>query len=173
MSRILYGHDRDVAHWVAERIPHMRERIPYFERGMVFGPPAAMGVLDEDGQLIAGVVFHNYDPFVGNIEVSCAAESARWGNRETFRTILRYAFDQIHCRRITAVTPRRATSARQFLQGLGFKREGSARFGFGTDNAIIYGLLSEEWAEGRFCAPRRRGEAVARGQEHPQAAASA
>lgn len=173
MSRILYGHDLDVAHWVAERIPHMRERIPYFEPGMVFGAPAAMGVLDEDGRMIAGVVFHNYDPFVANIEVSCAAESPRWGNRETFRTILRYAFDQINCRRITAVTPRRATSARQFLEGLGFKREGSARFGFGTDNAIIYGLLSEEWAAGRFCARPRRAEALTHGQERSESPACA
>jgi hypothetical protein len=40
---------------------------------------------------------------------------------------------------------------------LGFKREGSIRRGFGDDNAIIYGLLAEEWAAGRFCAERGSG----------------
>jgi hypothetical protein len=168
----LYGRDLEVADWVVRQIPHMAVRVPYFPPGMVFGPPAAIGVIDEAGLLIAGVVFHNHDPFVGNIEVSCAAISPRWGNRDIFREILRYPFLQLGCRRVTAVTPRRATSPRQFLEGLGFKREGSARFGFGSDNAIIYGLLAEEWSAGRFCAPRgSRGLSV--GQEHPEAAACA
>lgn len=173
MSSILYGHDVDVAHWVAERIPHMRSRIPYFERGMVFGSPAAMGVLDKEGRMIAGAVFHNYDPFVGNIEVSCAAESPRWGNRETFRELLRYPFTQLSCLRCSAVTPRSGTSTRRFLEGLGFRREGSARLGFGTENAIIYGLLAEEWDQGRFCAPRQRNAGVARGQKRAKSSASA
>ena len=160
MSRILYGHDLDVTHWVCERIPHLAIRIPYYDRGMVLGPAAAMGVLDDDGALIAGVVFHAYDPFVKGIEVSCASDGARWGNRDTFREIMRYPFSQLQCRRVTAVTPRRspagATSPRKFLEGLGFVREGSIRFGFGSDNAIVYGLLAEEWASGRFCRPSPR-----------------
>lgn len=151
---LLHGHDADVTHWVCERIPHLAIRIPYFERGQVLGPAVALGVVDETG-IIAGVVFHGYDPFVKSIEVSCAATSPRWGNRETFRSLLRYAFDQCKVQRVTACTPRRATSSRRFLEGLGFQREGSIRRGFGDDNAILYGLLVEDWASGRFCAPRR------------------
>lgn len=151
--RLLYGHDAEVTHWVCSHIPHLAERIPYFELGQVLGPSAAVGVLD-GGDLVAGVVFHGYDPFVKAIEVSCAATSARWANRETFREILRYPFAQLGCQRVGAVTPRRATSPRRFLEGLGFKREGSLRRAFGEDAAIVYGLLREEWEGGRFCRER-------------------
>ncbi len=154
MSRILYGHDADVIHWVCERVPYLAIRIPYFDRGAVLGPAVGLGVLDDDGRLIAGVVFHGYDPFVKSIEVSCAADSPRWGNRETFRELLRYPFSQIQCQRCTAATPRKATSTRRFLEGLGFVREGSIRLGFGDDNAIVYGLLCTDWENGRFCRPR-------------------
>ncbi len=159
MSSLLYGHSDDVIHWVCERIPHLAVRIPYYDRGQVLGPAQGIGVLGDNGALIAGVVFHGYDPFVRAIEVSCAASTPHWGNREVFRTILRYAWQTANCRRITAVTPRRVgpgtTSPRKFLEGLGFRREGSIRHGFGDDSAIIYGLLREDWEAGPFC--RQRG----------------
>lgn len=170
--KLLFGHDREVAHFVALNIPHLRERIPYFPPGEVFGPGAAIGVLNDGGELIAGVVYHNHDPFIRNIEVSCAAVTPTWGNREIFRALLRYPFDQVKVQRVTALTPRRqsgATSPRRFLEGLGFVREGSIRRGFGTDNAIIYGLLAEEWREGRFCRPR----GVGRGEKCAESSAAA
>lgn len=162
--KLLFGHDADVTHWVTERIPHAAVRIPYFERGQVFGPAVAIGVLDKGGQLVAGVVYHNHDPFVRSIEVSCAADSPRWGSRQTFGSLLRYPFGQLQCQRVTAATPRKSTSTRRFLEGLGFKREGSVRLGFGNDNAIIYGLLAEEWRDGRFCRSPNRG-GLSLGQE--------
>lgn len=172
---LLYGHDADVIHWVCTHIPHLAVRVPYFDKGAVLGPAVGIGVLSPAGDLIAGTVFHGYDPFVKAMEVSCAAITPRWGNREVFGAILRYPFETADCQRLTAVTPRRspegATSPRQFLEGLGFKREGSIRRGFGSDNAIVYGLLREEWLEGRFCRPRR---GVAGGQEiRPDAPACA
>lgn len=146
---ILFGQSEDVAHWVCERIPYLKERIPYFTYGKVLGEAQALGVVDAEGAMLAGVVFHNWDPFAGNMEVSCAAGSPRWGNREIFRAILRYPFSQAQCTRLTALTPRRvaagATSPRRFLEGLGFQREGSIRRAFGQDNGILYGLLREEW----------------------------
>lgn len=143
--RLVYGQDRDVAHWVCERVPHLAERIAHFPYGEVLGPATAIGVVSEDGRMLAGVIYHSFDPFVRSIEISCASDGPRWGNREVFRSLLRYPFGQLQCQRCTAVTPRKATSTRRFLEGLGFKREGSARRGFGSDNAIIYGLLVEEW----------------------------
>lgn len=173
---ILRGHDAEVTHWVCERIPHLAVRIPYFELGQVLGDTRAFGVLDKAGTLIAGVVFHGYDPFVQAIEVSCAATDPRWSTRDIVGGILRYPFEAAQCRRVTAVTPRRAppgaTSPRKFLEGLGFVREGSIRFGFGDQNAIVYGLLREEWEAGRFCRPRGRG-GLSGEQEVPQDAGAA
>jgi RimJ/RimL family protein N-acetyltransferase len=165
--RLLFGHDADVAHWVAERIPHAAVRIPYYDRGQVFGPAAAIGVMDDLGEMLAGVVFHNYDPFVKSIEVSCASTGARWGNRETFRSILRYPFEQLNVARLSAATPKRSTSPRRFLEGLGFKREGSLRKAFGDDDAILYGLLAEDWAAGRFNRLRAASTSDCESHRHP------
>lgn len=156
--RLLYHHDAEVIHWVCERIPHLAVRIPFFDKGGVLGPAVGIGVVDGAGELIAGTIFHGYDPFVKAIEVSCAASTSRWASRAVFRQILRYPFEELLCARVTAVTPRRsppaATSPRKFLEGLGFVREGSIRLGFGDDNAIVYGLLADEWRDGRFCRAR-------------------
>jgi hypothetical protein len=156
--RLLHGHSNEVCHWVAERLPYINQRVATSPYGQVFGNAIGIGVLDDAGALVAGVVYHNWDPQFRSIEVSCAAITPRWSSRRIFSDLLRYAWDTADCRRITAVTPRRApagaTSPRKFLEMLGFVREGSIRFGFGDQNAIVYGLLREDWEAGRFCRPR-------------------
>ena len=129
-----------VAQWVADQIGH----------GLDWGPCEAIGVVDKNDNLIGGVVFSNYRPDVGNIEVSFAATQANWLTPRAVRTILGYAFDQLKCARITSQTPKRNRRARQFLQKFGFKHEGNVRFGFGDDDCIISGLLASEWAVHRF-----------------------
>lgn len=156
--RLLFGHDRDVAHWVATQIPHLAPHLSQFEYGGVFGQAAAIGVINAGGELVGGVVYHNWNPIAGNIELSFAAKDPRWLTPTIVRHLLRYCWVQLQCQRITAVTPRRATRAREFLDRFGFKREGSIRRGFGTDNAIISGLLREEWDAHRFNRERRRSD---------------
>ena len=57
MLDYVYGHDALIADFVARLIPHCR-------RG--FGPNIkAMGVI-EGGDLIAGIVWHNWDPEAGH-----------------------------------------------------------------------------------------------------------
>lgn len=161
---LLFGHDRDVAHWVACQIPHMHRRIPRFAPGEAFGPGAAIGVLDAQGRMVGGCVYHNWDEDCGSMEISCASTTPSWLKPGVMRALLRYPFAQVGCQRLTACTPRRATSARQFLERLGFKREGCVRRGFGDDHAIIYGLLAEEWAESSLNRPARQQRLI-RGQE--------
>ena len=95
MIDYVYGHDEVVAHFVAQLIPSCRER----------GLPKAsksIGVIEMDeqgeGQLIAGLVYHNWDPDAGTIEVSCAAiPGKRWLTRQTIRRIYEYPFEQLGC----------------------------------------------------------------------------
>lgn len=168
--RLRVGDDVVVAHWVAARIGHV-------EDGSSFGPCAAIGVEDRAGQLIGGVVYHNYMPAVGNMELSFAATSPRWLTRSIICGLLSYPFEQLQCRRVTGVTPRRATSARRFLDQFGFKREGCVRWGFGDDHAIISGLLREEWKASKWAQPlatRRKGRAgEPHGKERSEDAAAA
>jgi RimJ/RimL family protein N-acetyltransferase len=141
--RLVLGRDAEVAAWVAARIPQMQGPED-------FGPCAAIGVESEAGRPLGGVVFSNYLPRYGAIEASFASEHPRWLTRALIRQIMSYPFSQLSCRRITAVTPARATAAQRFLQAFGFRREGLVREGFGADDAVISGLLRREWETSRW-----------------------
>lgn len=168
--KLLYGHDAEVAHWVAQRIAHVGD-------GASFGPCVAIGVIDGAGVLKGGVVYHNWLPTYGNVELSFASEGRRWLTREIICSLLRYAWVQLQVIRLTAVTPQTATSARRFLDDFGFKREGVVRQGFGkTENAIISGLLRREWEASKWAKPlaqRREARLRAHGQENTVTAAAA
>lgn len=138
--RLIFGHDDAVAQWVAMRIPGMTS----------FGPCVGIGVMDSADVLIGGVIFHDWQPQWKNIQCSFASDRRDWLTRKLIRVILAYPFQQVGAERITTLTPKRNKAARQFLQKFGFRHEGNVRRGFGDDDAIISGLLREEWEAHRF-----------------------
>lgn len=95
MIDFVYGHDQAVAHFVAQMIPRCH-------RG--FGPNIkAIGIIDDPklGNLIAGVVYHNWDPESAVIEMSCAAlPGKQWLTRETLGRIYQYPFLQCGCQMV-------------------------------------------------------------------------
>jgi len=107
-------------------------------------------VVDKHDNLIGGVVFNQYQPQYRNIEVSFASTRADWLTPRLVTGILRYAFGQLECNRITSLTPKKLRKARQFLIKFGFKHEGTVRSGYGDDDCIISGLLESEWRVHRF-----------------------
>jgi RimJ/RimL family protein N-acetyltransferase len=133
-----------VARWVASRIPLMEGTLGFEDKAVSFG------VLSDDGQPLGGVVFTDWQPAYRSIQISFASASPKWLTPRLVTAILDYPFAQLACQRITSVTPSQAVSARRFLNRFGFVREGLLRRGFGTDDAIISGLLAEEWAGHRF-----------------------
>lgn len=176
---LLFGQDAFVAAWVAQRIDHVSS-------GEDFGPCAAIGVMSSEGLMLGGVVFNNYRPRYRDIEVSFAAEAtaeirdratrertrqvsaARWLTRPIICGLLSYPFAQLNCQRITGVTPRKATSARRFLDHFGFKREGLVRRGFGDDDAVISGLLREEWLSSKWVKPPPLRESAGRVEDRQE-----
>lgn len=148
--RLLYGHSEEVATWVGWRIPYVAKRMTRDPTTEPFGPCQAIGVLNEAGELVAGVVYHSYDPDCPSVEMSFAATARNWLTRGLIRQLMEYPFKRLGCRRVTGCTPKRAKEARGFLDAFGFKREGSIRQAFGDDDAIISGLLAKEWETSRF-----------------------
>lgn len=152
--KLLYGHSEEVALWVGMRIPYVAKRLARDPLQAPFGASVATGVITEAGEMIGGVVYHSYDPDCPSIEMSFACSTPRWLTRALICELLRYPMQDLSCRRITAVTPRRATSARQFLEKFGFRREGVATEAFGDDDAIISRLLKREWLATKWAQPR-------------------
>lgn len=169
--RLLYGHSDEVALWVGLRIPYVARRLQRDPASLPFGPCQAIGVINAAGELVAGVVYHGYDPDCPSVEMSFASSTPKWLTKNLICALLIYPFQSLGCKRVTGVTPQSATSARRFLDHFGFKREGCIRFGFGDQHAIVSGLLAKEWARSRFNPDRVRGEVG--GEKVQQRAAAA
>lgn len=132
--------DPQVADWVSVRIKGC-------ERG--FGQCQAMGVAHKD-KLVAGVVFHNWEPETGTIEVSGAAEDSRWMTRKVINEALTYVFDTAKCQMLVARQALDNAPARRLWLGIGGTEYIIPRLrGRDTDGSIIT-LTDDQWAQSKF-----------------------
>lgn len=136
MAQLVIRNDR-ITEWVAERIPAAA--------GIGFGPSHSIGVVIE-GRVASGVVFHDWQPRQGTIQLSIAAENPRWASRANIRAILSYPFDQIGAIKVWAVIPHTNERVVRFAKALGFKQEGMLRHQFGVGiHAVFVGLMANEY----------------------------
>jgi len=132
MKKVIYGEDKRIADWVGALIDEAY-------------PPGAVGIgLEQDGELIAGVVFDYYTGPSISMHVA-AAPGRRWMTKDFLWRCFAYPFLQLQCNRITGLVRVDNLDAQRFDEHLGFKREGLLRKAAkdGTDY-IVYGMLREE-----------------------------
>ena len=134
-GRFIVPDDR-MMDWVADRIA-------WISKGYRWPAASAIGLV-ADGEIIAGMVVHDYVPEAGNCQLSFAASRATWATKGSIAAMLAYPFGQLGCRRVTTFIARSNARAIRFNLGLGFKQEGCVRFGFGGEDALVFGLLREE-----------------------------
>ena len=142
MLDYVYGHDEIISHFVATLIPHCR-------RG--FGPNVkAIGVID-DGMLIAGLVYHNFDPDAEIIEMSGAALPGKnWLTRGTLRVMYQYPFHQCGCQMMVQRTPADDVRLLGILAAYGYSLITVPRM-FGRDrDGVICSLTREAWEANKF-----------------------
>lgn len=119
--------------WARGRIPHVDSWGEWFE---------AIG-LERDGELVAVVVYNLYSQC--DIAMHVAAEPGRrWMTRAFLRTVFRYPFVQLECRRVTGFVPAKNFDAQRFDEHIGFTREGLMREALPDDDVIVYGMLERE-----------------------------
>jgi hypothetical protein len=142
MLDYVYGHDKIVADFVAELIPHCR-------RG--FGEKArAIGIV-KDTHLIAGICYHNWDPEAGIIEISGAAlPGSGWMTRETIKRMYQFPFIHAGCQMVVNRVP--ADDERQLRQLAAYDYTFllMPRL-FGRDrDGVICSLTREAWEANKF-----------------------
>lgn len=132
MLDIVLGLDDQVSKWVALRI----DGLPNFGKCRTIG-------IHQDGRMLAGIVFHNYD---GNsIEISMAADDPRWCTRQIVRDVLGWPFKQLGVRRMQVTILKRNKKARKFVERLGFVYEGTGRKAApGGLDMCVYSMLKTE-----------------------------
>jgi len=156
MIDYVYGQDEVIAHAVAQMIPACRER--------GFGRCKAIGVIDDDGRLIAGIVYHNWHPDAGVIEMSVAAlPNVRWRTRETLRRMYEYPFEQIGAQMVLHTTSADDERVLRQLATIGHMLVTVPRL-LGPDRDAVLCLFTREaWEQCKF----RRRPAI---DEHREAA---
>lgn len=146
--------------WGTDKTPEIRDGLVKFVGDRVegghrgFGECVAMGVIDK-GQLICGIVYHNYNPEAGVIEISGAAKHGRWLTRPVLWAMYNYPFNDAGCQLVV----QRSSEKNQMWNGRGLPRMLKA-YGFvetrierlrGRDAAeIIFTLTDDAWASNGF-----------------------
>lgn len=164
--KLAIGKDELVARWIVNRIPHMQ--------GQELGPCTAFHVKDDAGERILGAVaFYDYRPNFRSIEWVAAADTAKWLTPRIINDIMRYPFEQLGCRRITAFISETNHRSREFQERFGFKREGRLRrFINAREDMLVYGLLRSDWNKSPFNLSRHAVKTPAEGGKHFQEVAA-
>jgi len=155
--KLSYGQDSFVSKWVLDRIPSLQ--------GYPFGPCAAIAVVSEDGRMMAGVVFHDWQPVPRTMQISAAAVTARWATRGIVRQLLAYPFMTCGVQKVWTAIEHGNIRAIRFNEGIGIRAEARLQRHFGESDAVICRMFREEYLS------RYQGDE--HGQVSPVAAASA
>lgn len=144
MLGYVYGHNEIVADFVAKLTPHCR-------RG--FSNCQTIGVIDHalNGRLIAGLVYHNYDPEAGIIEISGAAFSDRqWLTRETIKRMYQYPFFGCGVQMVVQRTPADDEVLLAMLAKYDYTFIRMPRLFGPARDGVICCLTYEAWCNNRF-----------------------
>lgn len=138
--RLLFGHDAQVADWVARTLPDHDGFAP---------DVTALGVFDAAGsRVLAGVVYHDYRPTQQTCSMTIASESPMFATRGTIRAMLSVPFEQYGVFKVWVTTRGDNAKAQRFLKKVGFVREAILRHQFGPKiHAWVYGMTKPEFAK--------------------------
>lgn len=133
---LIYGEDEFVSKWVCALIPHSDG----------FGPCVTIGITNDKRDLIAGVVYNQYQPKYGVIELSMAAISPMWAKKEIITELLRYPFEQLGVYKVYTATPADNAKAIKVNAHIGFKKEAILAHSFGKKrHAVIMRMLRPDY----------------------------
>lgn len=124
-----------IAHFVASHITGC-------DRG--FENFTTLGLVDQD-RLVAGVVFHNFAPEAGVIELSSASTSKRWLTRPMLKGMFGYPFDQIGCQMVVLRVSERNAVMIEIAERFGFKAYRIPRLRGRDEAEILFTLTDDDW----------------------------
>lgn len=141
----VWGHRQVVEPFVARMIPGC-------ERG--FGACEAMGIIDDAGRLIAGVVYHDYDPESGVIQLSAASLDKRWLTRPILREMFGYPYDFLGCQMTVFRVHPENWPMRRMLRAIGGTEYEIPRLRGRDTSEIIITVADDAWRSGRYARER-------------------
>jgi RimJ/RimL family protein N-acetyltransferase len=148
MHQYIFGHDESVADFVAQLIPECRVR--------GFGKCRAIGIAGEDGKLLGGLVYRNWCPEVGTIEISGAAvPGTNWLSRRTVQVMYNYPFYDCGCQMVIKTTMADNEIVLRIMAAVGFTLHKIERLGGRYRDGVVGTLTVEDWEASRYNINRR------------------
>lgn len=126
-----------------------------------FNHPYAFALVDSEEGILAGIVLHDYSG--KNISMSTAIKPGVILSPRLVHDILRVPFNEpLDACRVTAFVDETNMRSVNLIQALGFTEEGRIRKHFGDRDALVFGLLKDEFDGGRYGSRYDRPEGALR-----------
>ncbi len=130
-----------LARWVANRI--------WPGQGRVFGECRGLAVIDGD-DLIAGMIWHNYEPGAGVIEISGASTSKRWLTKPVLKALFRAPFVDFGCQAVVMRVSDHDEALHSILHRYGFERFRIPRLRGRDEAENVFVLTDDAWRDNKF-----------------------
>lgn len=132
--------NRALATWCAQEIGLPRTFEPEY---------VTMGVLRE-GILAACILYNNWQPEAGVIEMHGAALTPRWLTRPVLSSMFGYPFDGLKCQMVVMRVAERNKRLRRILTAYNFKSYPIPRLRGREEGEVIYTLTDDDWRSNGF-----------------------
>lgn len=132
--------EEHLALWAARRIWPDRKDV----WRQISSRSRVMAVYDGD-HLLAVMIYHNWDPKAGIIEISGAGESPRWLTRPVLKAMYAYPFALLGCQMVVQRNSERNTRLNSMLERLGFTGHVIKRLRGPDEAEIVFTLTRENW----------------------------
>jgi len=109
----------------------------------------AMAVVDGD-ELIAGVLFHNWEPEAGIIELTSASIDKRWITRPVLKAMFEYPFIECKCQAVVLRVADDNKPMHRIAKAYGFEHYIIPRLRGREANENVFVLTEENWRENKF-----------------------
>lgn len=116
----------------------------------------AMAIIDGD-ELIAGVLFHNYDIDAQIIELTSASLSKRWLTRAVLKEMFEYPFLRCGCQAVVLRVADSNVAMHRIAKAYGFEHYKIPRIRGRNEAENVFVLTVETWENNRF---NKRAEKV-------------
>lgn len=115
-----------------------------------FGECVTMAVVDRNNTMVAGIIFHNWMPENGVIEISAAATSPRWAKRGVLNEALGYCYKTALCQLVVTRYAETNKAAHRLWLGLGAETYVIPRLRGREQAETIATLTDEAWKKSKL-----------------------
>lgn len=143
-------------------MPLENERVGAFVSKLIWGHGeqiayfCSMGVFDGDS-LVAGTLYHNWQPESGVIELTSSSTTKRWLTRTVIRAMFTLPFDTLDCQMGVLRVSERNESMVRIARSFGFNEVFVPRLRGRDEGEFIFTYTDDQWRASPYSGEMTRG----------------